>query len=93
MADDVRDLIERLRNSSPKQAIKMQADILKRIFKRQSDIIGRFGGEEFIVITSNMSNHDAQKMAQKIQNAANHNYTQLTARPTLPHTFHMISFT
>ena len=67
--DNFKDYNDSYGHQKGDEAIKMQADILKRIFKRQSDIIGRFGGEEFIVITSNMSNHDSQKMAQKILDA------------------------
>ena len=63
------ELLARFGHQKGDEAIRLQADILKRVFKRQSDIIGRFGGEEFIVITSNMSNHDAQKMAQKVLDA------------------------
>ncbi len=67
--DNFKDYNDAFGHQKGDEAIKVQASILKRVFQRQSDIIGRFGGEEFIVITANMSDHDAQKMAQKVLDA------------------------
>lgn len=46
--------------------IRMQADILRAVFRRQMDIIGRFGGEEFIIIAGSLGADEAQTMAQRI---------------------------
>ena len=51
------------------EAIKTQAKILKSVFARESDIIGRFGGEEFIVIVNNIDATTSEKMARKILDA------------------------
>lgn len=48
--------------------IKEQADILKEIFKREFDIVGRYGGEEFIVIAPNTPREEAEKMAVQVNN-------------------------
>lgn len=50
-------------------AIRIQAHILKSIFKRQVDIVGRFGGEEFIVIANNITLFESEKLAQKVLDA------------------------
>ncbi|XPF95913.1 GGDEF domain-containing protein [Colwellia sp. RE-S-Sl-9] len=48
--------------------IKTQADILKEVFKRDQDIVGRYGGEEFIVIAPNTPITEAEKMAAQVNN-------------------------
>jgi diguanylate cyclase (GGDEF)-like protein len=64
--------------------IKTQADILKEVFKRDSDVVGRYGGEEFIVIAPNTSINEAEKMATEINglwqkfNQENTQYNQVS---------------
>ena len=67
--DNFKDYNDAYGHQKGDDAIRIQANILKSIFQRQSDILGRFGGEEFIIIVSNISESGAQKMAQRILNA------------------------
>jgi len=46
--------------------IKLQAQHLRQIFRRDIDIIGRFGGEEFIIVTSQVTAEQCRKFAQTI---------------------------
>ena len=50
------------------RAIRCQADIMKRVFKRQTDLLGRYGGEEFIAITMEQDSSDVQRQAAEILN-------------------------
>lgn len=58
------------------RAIQCQADILTSIFKRETDILGRYGGEEFMVVAVGGSISGVQRKAEKIlaqwQDAAVH---------------------
>ena len=47
------------------------ADILKRLL-RKSDIIGRYGGEEFIIITPGNDKKGGMFLAEKLQEAVGH---------------------
>ncbi len=47
------------------------ADILKRL-SRKSDIVGRYGGEEFIIITPGNDKKGGMSLAVKLQNTVSH---------------------
>ena len=48
------------------KVIQLQANMLKDIFQRSTDIVARFGGEEFIVVTSNVDEDISKNLADKI---------------------------
>lgn len=48
------------------KVIQLQANMLKEIFQRSTDIVARFGGEEFIVVTSDIDKKSAKSFANKI---------------------------
>ncbi|MBR9784919.1 MAG: GGDEF domain-containing protein [Gammaproteobacteria bacterium] len=48
------------------EAIKIQARIMKQVFKRETDILGRYGGEEFIVVLSDIEKSQATMQAKAL---------------------------
>jgi len=48
------------------RAIVAQADILRQVFRRQTDVLGRYGGEEFLVTTMDISETDCDWQAAQI---------------------------
>ena len=48
------------------EAIKIQARIMKQVFKRETDILGRYGGEEFIVVLSDIEKSQATTQAKAL---------------------------
>ena len=48
------------------KVIQLQAQFLKEIFQRSTDIVARFGGEEFVVVTSNIDYAQSKDFAQQI---------------------------
>lgn len=48
------------------RAIVTQADILRQVFRRQTDVLGRYGGEEFLVTTMDISEADCDWQAEQI---------------------------
>ena len=48
------------------RAIRVQADILRSVFRRQTDVLGRYGGEEFLVVTSGLSGAECEVRAREI---------------------------
>lgn len=67
--DNFKDYNDSYGHQKGDDVIRVQADILKSIFKRTSDIVGRFGGEEFIVITNDMTPSTSESMGQNIIDA------------------------
>ena len=51
------------------RAIRIQADILRGVFRRQTDILGRYGGEEFLVVTSGLSSAECEARANEVLQA------------------------
>ncbi len=48
--------------------LKLTASLLKTVFKRDTDIIARFGGEEFIVLLTDNTPGKAYSLAQEMRN-------------------------
>jgi diguanylate cyclase (GGDEF)-like protein len=46
--------------------IKLQAEMLSRVFRRTTDIVARYGGEEFVVVTSNNTEQECEQLAKQI---------------------------
>lgn len=58
------------------RAIRCQADIMRSVFKRQSDILGRYGGEEFIAVTlSHGSDETGRRAAEVLEQWRNKSVT------------------
>jgi len=51
------------------RAIRIQADILRAVFRRQTDVLGRYGGEEFLVVTSGLSAAECETRASEMLQA------------------------
>ncbi|NVJ65144.1 MAG: GGDEF domain-containing protein [Gammaproteobacteria bacterium] len=48
------------------EILKLKAAVLEEIFKRDSDVIARYGGDEYVVIVSNLTAIDVKSLAQKV---------------------------
>jgi diguanylate cyclase (GGDEF)-like protein len=48
------------------EVIKLQADILKKVFRRNTDIVARYGGEEYVVVASNLTQQQCIDSAKEI---------------------------
>ncbi len=48
------------------RAIRFQADIMRGVFKRQADILGRYGGEEFIVVAAGQTASESERQAAEV---------------------------
>ena len=49
------------------EVLKHVAEVLRQSFQRQTDFVGRFGGEEFIAILPNVSEEHSMKLADLIR--------------------------
>lgn len=67
--DNFKDYNDAYGHQKGDDGIRVQANILKSVFQRPSDVIGRFGGEEFIVIADDMAGSTAEAMGQKVIDA------------------------
>lgn len=47
-------------------AIRIQADILSNVFKRKTDVLGRYGGEEFLVIVCGLDESELKQQCQRV---------------------------
>ncbi len=48
------------------RAIRCQADIMRAVFRRQTDILGRYGGEEFIAVTPSHGSDECGRQAAEV---------------------------
>ncbi|WP_143269444.1 GGDEF domain-containing protein [Mangrovitalea sediminis] len=48
------------------KAIITQAEILRAVFRRQTDVLGRYGGEEFLAVTLDSGEEDCDEQASEI---------------------------
>lgn len=48
------------------RAIRIQADLLRSVFRRQTDVLGRYGGEEFLVVAPGMGEPECRARAEEI---------------------------
>jgi len=48
------------------RAIRCHASIMKRVFRRQTDVLGRYGGEEFIAVTMGQGARDVKRQAEQL---------------------------
>ena len=47
--------------------IVMQADLMREIFKRQTDVLGRYGGEEFAMLLPTTPLHHAEVLLDRVR--------------------------
>jgi len=50
------------------EAIVAHANIMRAVFQRKADILGRYGGEEFMVVVSGQSSENVEQCCQQLLN-------------------------
>ena len=46
--------------------LKLQAEMLSRVFRRATDVVARYDSDEFVVLTSNNTAQECERLAQQI---------------------------
>ena len=64
--DDLKKINDKMGHAAGDQAIALTASILSNCF-RDEDIIGRMGGDEFVVFTAGCSENDIQRIMSRIE--------------------------
>lgn len=64
--DHFKQFNDRYGHQAGDQAIRCQADIMSQVFKRQTDILGRYGGEEFIVVVEAPDSDSVAALAAEV---------------------------
>jgi len=65
--DHFKSINDRFGHAIGDQVIKSVADVLKHILTRRSDLVGRYGGEEFCVVLIDQDQQQAAEIAEKIR--------------------------
>ena len=64
--DDFKKINDKFGHQTGDRVLKAVAKLLKKSL-RTTDLIGRWGGEEFVILLTNVSQGDVLKVAQKLQ--------------------------
>lgn len=64
--DHFKQFNDRYGHQAGDRAIRCQADIMRTVFKRQTDFLGRYGGEEFIAVTLGHGPDEARRQAAEV---------------------------
>lgn len=64
--DSFKQFNDRYGHQAGDRVIVRQAEILAAVFRRKIDVIGRYGGEEFLVIASGLEQSECKKKARAI---------------------------
>ncbi|HKK55670.1 GGDEF domain-containing protein [Marinobacter sp.] len=64
--DHFKQFNDRYGHQAGDRAIRCQADIMRTVFKRQTDFLGRYGGEEFVAVTIGDSPAESRLQAEEV---------------------------
>jgi diguanylate cyclase (GGDEF)-like protein len=64
--DHFKQFNDRYGHQAGDRAIRCQADIMRSVFKRQTDFLGRYGGEEFIAVTPGHGPDESRRQAAEV---------------------------